>query len=45
MKRILVASMIATLGTQLYAENHAEHAAHTQTVADSVIAQQRAKLA
>jgi len=48
MKRILVASMIATLGTQLYAENHAEHTAtagHAEMATDAVIAQQRAKLA
>jgi hypothetical protein len=38
MKRLLITSIIATLGTQLYAE-------HATNVADSVIAEQRAKLA
>jgi len=45
MKKTLIASMIAILGTQLYAESHAAHAEHATTVADSVIAEQRAKLA
>jgi len=42
MKKLLITSLLVTLGTQLYAENHADH---TKTVADTVIAEQRAALA
>ena len=42
MKKILIASIVATLGTQLYAKNHTEH---TSIVSDTVIAEQRATLA
>ncbi len=42
MKRILLASMIATLGTQLYATGSTEH---TAAVSDQVITEQRATLA
>ena len=43
MKKILIASMVATLGTQLYAQQHT--VAHASaTVSDSVIAEQRAAL-
>jgi len=46
MKRLLIASMVATLGTQLYAQQHTEHnAAHASAaVSDTVIAAQRAAL-
>jgi len=46
MKKILIASILATLGTQLYAQQHAEHnTAHASTaVSDTVIAAQRAAL-
>lgn len=37
--------MLATMGTHLYAESHAAHTEHATNVADSVIAEQRAKLA
>ena len=41
MKKILLASMIATLGTQLYANSAA---AHTSNVADQIISEQRTAL-
>jgi len=48
MKRILVTSLLATMGSTLYAENHTEHTAtagHAAMATDAVIAEQRAKLA
>ena len=42
MKKILIASMVATLGTQLYAEQNTAHA--SAAVSDTVIAAQRAAL-
>ena len=48
MKRILITSLLATMGSTLYAENHAEHTAaagHSTMATDAVIAEQRAKLA
>ena len=46
MKRILIASILATLGTQLYAEQHTEHnTVHASAaVSDAIIAAQRAAL-
>ena len=43
MKRILITSLLATMGSTLYAENTAT--AHTSMATDAVIAEQRAKLA
>jgi len=42
MKKILIASMVATLGTQLYAQQNTAHA--SAAVSDTVIAAQRAAL-
>lgn len=53
MKKTLIASMLVTLGTQLYASAHEEHATaehatathHSTTVSNEIIAEQRAALA
>jgi hypothetical protein len=41
-KKVFIASIVATLGTQLFAKNHIEH---TSIVSDTVIAEQRTTLA